>query len=91
MAEFFTRPTGDGRDQYVVARDAVSGQELWSVKVFHIRIKFWTEEDVQWVYVTDLKLMDNFLFIRDERSRCYSIDLAKRRVKKKQCGGFFSH
>jgi hypothetical protein len=83
-------PQGDGRDQYVVAADLSSGNELWRVKVFHSHIKPWGEEDVQWVFITDLKLAGNTLLVRDEKSRCYSVDLAKRRVKKLQCGGVFS-
>ena len=81
---------GDGRDQYVVAADASSGNVLWKVKVFHNHTKFWVEEDVQWVYITNLKLMDNSLLVRDERSRCYSVDLTKKHVKKQQCGDVFS-
>jgi hypothetical protein len=38
---------GDGRNQYVVATDLSTGKQLWKVKVFHTRIKFWVEEDVQ--------------------------------------------
>jgi hypothetical protein len=81
---------GDGRNQYVVATDASSGIELWKVKVFHNDIKFWVEEDVQWVFITDLKLANNSLFVRDEEARCYSIDIKRRHVLKQQCGGLFS-
>jgi outer membrane protein assembly factor BamB len=82
--------SGDGVDQYVVANDASSGKELWKVKVFHSHIRFWMEPDVQFVYITNLKLMGNSLFVRDERSRCYAIDLVRRRVRKRQCDGLFS-
>jgi outer membrane protein assembly factor BamB len=82
--------TADGVDQYVVATDASNGKELWKVKVFHSHIKFWMEADVQFVYITNLKLMGSSLFVRDERSRCYAIDLIKRRVRKRQCGSLFS-
>jgi hypothetical protein len=82
--------SGDGVDQYVVAKDVSSGRELWKVKVVHNHIRFWMEPDVQFVYITNLKLMGNSLFVLDERSRCYSIDLAKKRVKKRQCGALFS-
>ena len=81
---------GDGRDQYVVAANASSGEMLWRVKVFHIHIKFWIEEDVQWTYITDLKLGNNSLLVRDERSRCYSVDLTKRRVRRCDCGSVFA-
>jgi hypothetical protein len=81
---------GDGRDQYIVAADDSSGSELWRVKVFHSHIEPWVEEDVQWVFITHLKLAGNALLVRDEKSRCYSVDLTKKRVKKLQCGGAFS-
>ena len=81
---------GDGRDQYVVAADASTGKVLWRVKVFHTHIKFWVEEDVQWVFITNLKISDNSLFVRDEKSRCYSVDLTRKHVKKQQCGSIFS-
>jgi hypothetical protein len=82
--------SGDGADQYLVAKDASSGRELWKVKVFHSHIGFWREPDVQLVFITDLKLMGKSLFVRDERSRCYSIDLTERRVRKHECDGIFS-
>jgi len=81
---------GDGRDQYVVASEASSGKVLWKVKVFHNDINFAMEEDVQWVFITNLKLLDNSLLVRDEKSRCYSVDLGGKHVKKQQCGGVFS-
>jgi len=81
---------GNGTDQYVVATDLASGHELWRVKVFHVHIDPWMERDVQDVFITDLKLVDNTLFVRDEKSRCYSIDLAGRQVRKRQCASIFS-
>ena len=80
---------GDGRDQYVVAADGSSSKVLWCAKIFHNHIRFWMEEDVQWIYITDLKLTNNSLLLRDERSRCYSVDLARRRVRKCGCGRIF--
>jgi hypothetical protein len=69
---------GDGKDSYVVAIDEVSGKTLWRVKVFHTRIKFWREEDNQWLFISDLKLAGNSLLVRDEKNRCYSIYLNAR-------------
>jgi PQQ-like domain len=80
----------DGRDQYVVATDASTGKQLWRVKVFHTHIKFWVEEDVQWVFITDLKVSDNSLFVRDEKARCYSVDLNNQRVRKALCSRAFA-
>ena len=81
---------GDGRDQYVVATDASTGKELWKVRVFHTSIKFWIEEDVQWVFITDLKIVGNLLFVRDERARCYSVDIKTHRVHKVSCDTVFA-
>ena len=80
---------GDGRDEYVVATDIASGKLLWKIKVFHNRIEFWIEEDNQWVFISDLKLSGNSLLIRDEKARCYLIDVAKRHRKKQSCGNTF--
>src|SRR5579863_850507 len=80
---------GDGRDQYVVATDVSTDKVLWKIRVFHTRIKPFLEEDVQWVFITDLKAEGKSLFVRDEKSRCYSIDLTKKRTKKLECNGIF--
>lgn len=74
---------GNGLDEYVVAADASNGKELWRVRVFHNEIDPTLEEDVQAVFITNLKLMGNSLSIRDEKSRCYSLDLATKRVTKR--------
>jgi hypothetical protein len=76
---------GDGRTGYVVATQVATGKELWRVKIFHIHVKPWLEEDVQWVFISDLKLLDNTLLVRDEKSRCYRVDLATRHVHKSRC------
>ena len=76
---------GDGRGGYVVATETSTGKELWKVKAFTVQIRFRMEEDVQWVFITDLNLDSNALLIRDEKSRCYRLDLDKKRVKKDIC------
>jgi hypothetical protein len=76
---------GDGRTGYVVANEATSGKELWRVEIFRIHIKPWIEEDNQWIFINDLKVLDNALFVRNERSRCYRVDLATTHVRKADC------
>ena len=76
---------GDGRAGYVAATETSTGKELWKAKVFTVHIKFWMEEDVQRVFITDLNVDSNALLIRDEKSRCYRLDLDKKRVKKDIC------
>jgi hypothetical protein len=81
---------GNGRDGYVIASDARNNRELWRVKVFHNRIKFWIEEDVQWVYITNLKLSGSDIWIRDEAARCYTVNIMNKKVNKQSCGTAFS-
>jgi hypothetical protein len=79
---------GDGRNQYVVATDVKSGDVLWKVRVFTNRIKSGLEEDVQWVFITDLKLVGSSLFVKDEKQRCYAVSIKSRRVSKQTCSEF---
>ena len=59
-------------------------------RVFHTRTEFWRgEEDNQWVFISDLKFAGNSLLVRDEKNRCYSIELNTKHVKKAQCGSVF--
>lgn len=81
---------GDGRDQYVTATDIATGRQLWRVKVCHTRIKFWMEEDVQWTFITDLKLVDGSILVRDGKARCYTIGITNHRVRKSLCTGGFA-
>jgi hypothetical protein len=57
---------GDGTRAWVA--EVATDKELWTAKVFRIRTHWWKgEEDNQWVYISDLKLEPNALFIKDER------------------------
>lgn len=80
---------GGGTDQYVVATDTSTDKELWRAKVFHTYIKPWLEEDIQDVFITDLKVMENALFVRDEKARCYSVDLKTHGVRRARCTAAF--
>ena len=81
---------GDGRNQYISATNIAAAKELWRVKVFHTRIKPWIEEDVQWVFVTNLKIIGDSLAVQDERARCYLLSLKTHRVHKAPCTRVFS-
>ncbi len=76
---------GNGEDEYVVAQDVSTKKVLWKVNIFHNQIDPWMERDVQDVYINELKLNDKTLFVMDEKSRCYSVDLATHDVKKRAC------
>ena len=60
---------------------------MWKVKVYHNHIRMSEQIDVQWVPITKLELLDNSLHVKDEKSRCYSVDLVSKKVKKQQCNG----
>jgi hypothetical protein len=81
--------TGNGKDGFVIATDLSMRKQLWRVKVFHYRTKFGVEEDVQWVYITNLKLTDGLLLVRDEKARCYAVDVKSKHVKETGCGDSF--
>jgi hypothetical protein len=81
---------GDGIDQYVVAVDPASCNVLWKVRIFHNNIWSWLEEDIQWVFITNLQVAGNSLLVTDEGSRRYWVDLTTIRVEKLWFGGFFA-
>ena len=81
---------GDGNDQFVVATEIATGKQLWRKRVLHTRIKFWLEPDVQIVPITEIKLVDGLLFVRDERARCYAVGVRNHRVHKTACGSTFA-
>jgi hypothetical protein len=76
---------GDGRAGYVVAVDVETGKELWRAEIFHVQLKPLLEEDVQWVFIDELRLLNNALSVRDEKSRCYRLDLTTRQAQKTSC------
>lgn len=78
----YSVPNDNGRIGHVVASDDRSGKTLWDIKVFEVQIDPKLEEDVQWVFITDLKLVGNALRIKDEKSRCYTLDLTAKKVKR---------
>ncbi|MGP0017244.1 MAG: hypothetical protein ACLPHP_01645 [Candidatus Sulfotelmatobacter sp.] len=73
----------DGRSgNYVIASDSM-GKEQFRIKVFDRSIDPKMEEDVQWVFITELKLTGSSLIVKDEKSRCYTVDLETKTVKQK--------
>jgi hypothetical protein len=84
----YSAPNDDGRIAYVQASDSV-GKHLFRIRVFQTEMNPKLEEDVQWLFITDLKLVGNSLWVKDEKSRCYSINLNIKAVEKKpECRAF---
>jgi hypothetical protein len=78
----YSAPNGGRTMNYVFASDA-TGKELFRIKVFDMPIDPRLEEDVQWIAITELELSGNALIVKDEKGRCFAIDLATRGVKRK--------
>ena len=67
---------------YIVAKDSVSGKELWLSKIYSIEYKPKLETDVQDVFIRAIELSDDkkFLKIFDEDNRQFILDLATQKV-----------
>jgi hypothetical protein len=67
---------------YVLASDS-SGHELFRVKVFDVPIDPKLEQNVQWVFITELRISGGSLLVKDEKGRCFAVDLTTHVVKRK--------
>lgn len=76
---------GDGKTGFVVASKATTGEELWRAEIFHIHVKPLLEEDLQWVFIRKLRLEGAELFVENEKSRCYLLNLTTKHVQKTEC------
>ena len=76
----YSAPNDNGRVGYILASDA-AGKVLFQIKVFETEIHPKLEEDVQWIFIRELKLTGSSLVVKDEKSRCYSVDLETKAVK----------
>jgi hypothetical protein len=77
----YSAPNQSGSTSYVIASNA-TGKEQFRIKVFDTPIDPKMEEDVQWVFITELKLSGDSLLVKDEKGRCYLINLDTRIVKR---------
>ena len=77
---------GDGKIGCIAASEIATGKQLWAVPVFRVHPHWWKgEEDNQWIFISGLWLDQNGLTIKDERSRCYVLDLSNKRVRRNRC------
>ena len=75
-------PNDKGREGYIEARDAKTGDLLWRETLFTITINPRLEEDVQWVFIRELQVVDGRIVVIDETNRGYSIDPRTKEVQK---------
>jgi outer membrane protein assembly factor BamB len=66
---------------HVQAFDLSSGRKLWETKVYHVWINPLLEEDVQWVFVSGLRVENGKLRVRNEDGNSYGLDLKTGRVE----------
>lgn len=69
---------------FVVATDTASRKELWRERIYAVRIDPKLEEDVQHVFIASLAIEGGALIITNERGESYTLDLATRRVTKRE-------
>jgi hypothetical protein len=81
----YSAPNDNGRIEYVSASDAKTKKKLWDIKIYESIIDPNLEEDVQWVFITDLRLAGHFLLVKDERFRCYRINIATEVAARAMC------
>lgn len=76
----YKAPNHDGRRGYVQAWDIDSGKMLWEVTIFRNRINPFLEEDVQWVFIEEMRIEKGYLVVISERQVSYRLDLKTRAV-----------
>ena len=74
---------GDVSEEFVVATDEKTKQELWRVRVYKVVVNAsWRDGGP---FISRLKLSGNALYVKDEAGRCYQVDLRSRTAKWASC------
>jgi hypothetical protein len=76
----YVAPNDDGRRAYIEAWDVQTKKKLWELTVFTNRIEPGLEEDVQWVFINKLNVLDDTLLVTSERDKTYRIDLSTKAI-----------
>jgi outer membrane protein assembly factor BamB len=66
---------------HVQAFDQVSGLKLWETTAYTITINPFVEQDVQWVFISEMHVQDGKLVITNEDGKTYRLDLKTGRVE----------
>jgi hypothetical protein len=71
-----------GRMSYVVSSDEKTGEKLWEKKIYETKIIPDLEEDVQWVFIVDLKIKEEngrvFLFVTNSNGEIFKADITEK-------------
>ncbi len=65
----------------VQAYDQRSGSMLWETKVYRVWINPLLEEDVQWVFISGMRIEGGKLVVRNEKGKTYRVDVGSGRVE----------
>lgn len=60
---------------YVEAWNIQNNKQIWKKKIYEVTYDNHLEKDVQNVYITDLRIEDNKLFVTNEKGEIYKINL----------------
>jgi len=58
----------------VQAFDAKTNEQIWSTKVYKVKIKRNIEADTQWVFISEMKIDGDKLIIVNEKRKVYTLD-----------------
>jgi hypothetical protein len=78
----YLAPNQNGREGRIEARSEKTGEKLWDVVVYTVKIDPNLEEDVQWVFIRGLSVRHNTLIVTNEKNERYFLDLKSRKVEK---------
>ena len=78
----FVAPNNNGREGKVEARGEKTGEKLWDVVVYTVKIDPNLEADVQWVFITGLAVRGNTLLVTNEKNEQFTLDLKTRKIEK---------
>jgi hypothetical protein len=65
---------------FVEATDVTSGKKLWRTKVYQVWIIPLLEEDVQWVFISDMQVQGDKLLVKNELGKNFRLDLKSGRI-----------
>ena len=66
---------------HVYARNTKTNALIWKVKVYEVKIDENLEKDIQWVFISSMKLKDGKLTIENEKGKKFEVDVKTQKVK----------
>ena len=78
----YIAPNRNGRKPTLRSWDIRTGTKLWEVVVYRNRIDPSLEEDVQWVFIETLEVIEGKLAVTNERGKTYLVDLKTGQVQR---------